>query len=60
MEQQSTTRILPENAYKELKEGEVYRPVMDPVADTPETTPYSILWDWPWRCCSQPRPLTRD
>jgi putative OPT family oligopeptide transporter len=44
MEQQPTTRVLPENAYKELKEGEVYRPVMDPAAATPETTLYSILW----------------
>lgn len=44
MEQQPTARVLPENAYKELKEGEVYRPVMDPAAAIPETTPYSILW----------------
>jgi len=44
MEQESTTRVLPENAYKELKEGEVYRPVMDPAAAIPEVTPYSVLW----------------
>ncbi len=43
MEQQSAPRVLPENAYKELKEGEVYRPVMDPTADVPEVTPYSVL-----------------
>lgn len=44
MEQHSTTKVLPENAYKELKEGEVYRPVMDPTARVPEVTPYSVLW----------------
>lgn len=43
MEQPSAPRILPENAYKELKEGEVYRPVMDPAAAVPEVTPYSVL-----------------
>ncbi len=44
MEQQSTTRVLPENAYKELKEGETYRPVMDPTAVVPEVGVYSVLW----------------
>jgi len=44
MEHQSTTKVLPENAYKELKEGEVYKPVMDPTASVPEVTPYSVLW----------------
>jgi putative OPT family oligopeptide transporter len=43
MEQQSAPRVLPENAYKELKEGEVYRPVMDPAVPVPEVTPYSVL-----------------
>ena len=42
MEQETAPRVLPENAYKELKEGEVYRPVMDPAADVPEVTPYSV------------------
>jgi len=40
----STSRGLPENAYKELKEGEVYRPVMDPSATISEVTPYSVVW----------------
>ena len=44
MEQQPETRRLPENAYKELKEGEVYRPVMDPTAPVPEVRPYSVIW----------------
>ena len=35
---------LPENAYKELKEGESYMPVMDPTADIPEVTPWSVIW----------------
>ena len=43
MEQDTAPRVLPENAYKELKEGEVYHPVMDPAADVPEVTPYSVL-----------------
>ncbi|MBM4161688.1 MAG: oligopeptide transporter, OPT family [Ignavibacteria bacterium] len=44
MEQQPETRRLPENAYKELKEGEIYRPVMDPIAPVPEVRPYSVIW----------------
>jgi putative OPT family oligopeptide transporter len=45
MEQQTTpSHGLPENAFKELKEGETYRPVMDPVARIPEVTPYSVVW----------------
>ena len=43
MEHQSAPRVLPDNAYKELKEGEVYRPVMDPAESVPEVTPYSVL-----------------
>ncbi|MEK6755235.1 MAG: OPT/YSL family transporter, partial [Bacteroidota bacterium] len=42
--QPSRSRGLPENAYKELKKGEVYRPVMDPTAAVPEVTLYSVLW----------------
>ncbi|HTY37638.1 MAG TPA: oligopeptide transporter, OPT family [Bacteroidota bacterium] len=44
MEQQSAPRVLPENAYKELKDGEAYVPVMDPSAVIPEVTPYSVVW----------------
>ncbi len=33
---------LPENAFRELKEGEEYRPVMNPNRDYPEVTPYSV------------------
>ena len=35
---------LPENAYKELKEGEVYDPVMSPQKTYPEVTFWSVLW----------------
>jgi len=45
MEQQTTpSHGLPENAFKELKEGETYRPVMDPVARIAEVRPYSVVW----------------
>jgi len=35
---------LPGNAFRELKEGEVYTPVMDPQAPAREVTPWSVLW----------------
>ncbi len=35
---------LPENAYKELKPGEEYRPVMDRSTSHPEVTPWSVIW----------------
>lgn len=45
MEHQTTTTSgLPENAYKELKPGEEYRPIIDPVAPYPEITPWSVIW----------------
>ncbi len=44
MEPTTTTNGLPENAYKELKEGEVYRPLMGPEQTPPEVTPWSIIW----------------
>ncbi len=44
MEQNSTLKGLPENAYKELKEGEEYQPIMSPANSYPEVTPWSILW----------------
>lgn len=45
MEQPTTTITgLPENAYKELKEGENYRPIMDPTKSYPEVTGWSVGW----------------
>lgn len=35
---------LPENAYRELKEGEVYKPLMSPNKQYREVTPWSVLW----------------
>jgi len=35
---------LPENAYKELKEGEEYHPLMAPAATPAEVTPWSVGW----------------
>jgi putative OPT family oligopeptide transporter len=45
MDHHSTTASsLPENAYKELKPGEEYRPIMDPTGSPPEVTPWSVFW----------------
>ena len=33
---------LPENAFRELKEGEKYTPVLNPNKNFPEVTPYSV------------------
>lgn len=35
---------LPENAFRELKEGEEYRPVMSPDRNYREVTPWSVSW----------------
>ena len=40
----STSNTLPDNAYKELKEGEEYRPIMDPNKSYEEVTPWSVGW----------------
>lgn len=44
MEISKTSNGLPENAYRELKEGEVYVPILDPQKVYPEVTPYSVMW----------------
>ncbi len=44
MEHESSVKGLPENAYKELKKGEVYSPIMDPKKVYPEVTPWSVFW----------------
>ena len=41
--QESTVKGLPENAYKELKPGEVYHPIMGPDSTPAEATPYSVI-----------------
>ena len=35
---------LPDNAFRELKEGEEYRPVMDPQKAYPEVNGWSVTW----------------
>ena len=40
----ATTAGLPDNAYKELKPGEIYRPLMDPQQPYPEVTGWSVGW----------------
>jgi len=40
----STTTGLPDNAYRELKPGEDYRPILDPAKEHPEVTPWSVGW----------------
>ncbi len=44
MDQQHTKTGLPDNAYRELKPGEVYRPVMSPEYKFPEVTTWSVVW----------------
>jgi len=44
MEQMVTKSSLPENAYRELKQGEIYRPVMAPEYKFKEVTPWSVVW----------------
>jgi len=44
MDHQSSGKGLPENAYRKLKEGEVYHPVVPDNAPLPEATRYSVLW----------------
>ncbi|MGB7434716.1 MAG: oligopeptide transporter, OPT family [Candidatus Acidiferrum sp.] len=38
------TKVLPDNAYKPLKGGETYRPIVPPKESLPELTPRSIFW----------------
>ncbi|MCK9613510.1 MAG: oligopeptide transporter, OPT family [Bacteroidales bacterium] len=42
-EHEQTTKSLPENAYRELKPGEEYQPVMSPKMNFPEVTWWSIF-----------------
>ena len=35
---------LPENAFRELKEGEVYNPLMSPSKNYPEVNFWSVTW----------------
>ena len=35
---------LPENAFRELKEGEEYEPLMSPRSEYPEVNTWSVTW----------------
>lgn len=41
---ESNKTSLPENAYRPLKEGETYHPVVPVAKPLPEITPYSLIW----------------
>jgi len=43
-EEEEKVSGLPENAYRELKEGETYTPLMSPDKQYREVTPWSVLW----------------
>ena len=36
--------VLPENAFRELKDGETYEPLMSPNKTYREVTPWSVTW----------------
>ena len=42
-QEKPTTSGLPVNAYSELKPGEEYIPIMSPLKEHPEVTPYSVV-----------------
>lgn len=44
MEEDKKTHSLPENAYRELKPGEHYEPILSPGRPQAEVTPWSVLW----------------
>lgn len=43
-EEEEKAKGLPENAYRELNEGETYHPLMSPQKTYKEVTPWSVLW----------------
>ena len=43
-ENQEQVKGIPENAFRELKEGEVFEPLMSPKKVYPEITPWSVVW----------------
>lgn len=43
-DKEQETVQLPENAFRELKEGETYEPIMSPQKNYREVTPWSVSW----------------
>ena len=44
MEEMEMKSQLPENAFRELKEGEKYEPIMSPAGNYPEVNAWSVTW----------------
>ena len=44
MENEKQQTGIPENAFRELKEGEAYEPLMSPERTYKEVTVWSVLW----------------
>ena len=51
---------LPENAFRELKPGEVYNPLMAPSKSYPEVNIWSVACVSPWQSFSRLPPLIWD
>lgn len=51
---------LPENAFRPLKPGEQYHPLMSPDKNYPEVNLWSVLWGIAWRYFSLPPQLIWD
>ena len=44
MDSKNNSSVLPENAYRELKEGEKYTPILSSDKKIKEVTPWSVTW----------------
>lgn len=58
MEDEEKVSGLPENAYRELKEGEVYKPILSPDKQYREVTPWPYSGDLSWPSYSVRRQLS--
>lgn len=45
---------LPENAFRELKPGEEYKPILSPEKVYPEVNAWSVSWVLSWLLSSRP------
>lgn len=45
---------LPENAFRELKPGEEYKPILSPEKVYPEVNAWSVSWGMSWLLSSRP------
>jgi hypothetical protein len=46
---------IPDNAFRELKEGEIYQPIMSPDKVYPEINVWSVVWGLVMAVVFQPR-----